>query len=90
MAKNEIIYENSYVFPSPSSDAATLKYKISDNSEATCIVYDVLSRKVIKFTLSPKKTEYRFSVEKINEGIYYYKIISNGNLKGFGKFSVIR
>lgn len=73
------------VFPNPFSETTTLSYELTENSDVTISVYNLLGETIYtKYIGQPGSGKHEFTLDKVNlasQGIYLVKIIS-GNQSG--------
>lgn len=87
-----ILYQN---YPNPFNNSTIIKYQINKNSYIKIILYDILGKEIA--TLINKKQssgEYKinFSTDdyNLNSGIYYYKLIVNGEVSKTKKLVILK
>ncbi len=68
------------VFPNPFSNQLT--FTLSDNEQATIILYDFLSRQIIQKPITNSTT---INTELFEDGIYFYQIINSKRIIANGK-----
>jgi hypothetical protein len=82
---------NSFIFPNPSSNSASLHFTLPDNQDMIFIIYNILSQEKNRFQISSHgKHEFKFSCENLTPGIYFYRIFTDGNQASFGKFTILK
>ncbi len=73
-----ILYQN---FPNPFNPVTRIRYTIRKSSPVSLIVYDALGKKVqtlVSENQAPGTYEAVFDGSRLNSGVYYYKLTSNG------------
>lgn len=75
------------VFPNPSNTNITLNFSGVPTSR-TIIITDNLGREILREQTSD--SQHTISVQSFAEGVYFYSIIEDGELKANGKFVVAR
>jgi PKD repeat protein len=65
-----------WVFPNPVK--GEINFNFNSNQQRTLIIYDVKGSNVLSVTESA--TVFKFDVSSFDEGLYYYKISSEGNV----------
>jgi len=83
-------FNETYIYPNPANDEAALKYRLPDDINGECIIYDIVGREKIILPLSSKQNIKRFSCYNMNSGLYFYKIAAGNEFQSFGKFNVIK
>lgn len=73
-----------FVFPNPSSDY--LKFQFSQPQSKSILLYDSFGHLIL--TEQTSASQHTINVESFAEGIYFYSIIEDGELKANGKFVV--
>jgi hypothetical protein len=81
---------NSYIYPNPTSNSATLKFSLSEKQNGWFVIYDVLSREIERFHLEYNMTEYEFKCANLYSGLYFYSITSEEKIVDYGKFNVLK
>jgi hypothetical protein len=69
---------------------ATLIYQLPKDQNGWFVVYDILSQKKLRLPVYYGIHELKFSCNQLNAGLYYYKIISSGNIISTGSFSTVK
>ncbi len=73
-------------YPNPFNPTTTISYQLSANSKITLKVYDILGREVTMLVNKEQpagKYKVNFDASKLNNGIYYYRIIAKNKTKNF-------
>jgi hypothetical protein len=68
-------------YPNPFNPTTKIKFDIAKSGDVNIIVYDVKGREVqtlVKERLQPGTYETSFDGSKLNSGVYFYKLITNG------------
>jgi hypothetical protein len=81
---------NASIFPNPSTNSATLTYKLAANTKGRLLLLNTLRTLVGSYKLDNMQTEFIFSTSVLQNGIYYYSIYSNMEVVGRGKLIVVR
>jgi len=77
---------NFKLYPNPNNGDFTFEYELVNN--ANLIIYSITGKKVAEYKLLPSNKSLLIN-EKLNNGIYLYKVIEKGNGIKMGKFTVI-
>ena len=78
------------VYPNPNNGDMTIKYFIPQNEKAELSIYDLSGRKVKSYFLTGENNQLSISETDLQEGIYFYTVISNGNQIKQDKIVVIK
>lgn len=79
---------SSKVFPNPSSESLTIKFELKKEGNTTINLFNQQGDKVDSYNLGVLQagaSSKNIPISKLQNGIYYYQIISSGK-KGMGKF----
>ncbi|MCX7878103.1 MAG: T9SS type A sorting domain-containing protein, partial [Ignavibacteria bacterium] len=75
-------------YPNPFNPKSKIKMQIAELSEVKLVVYDVLGREVqtlVNEQLSPGTYEVDFDGTNLPSGVYFYRIIAEGEGQKFTK-----
>jgi hypothetical protein len=75
------------VFPDPFSTSATLRFSNENLHEAQLEIFDVAGNKV-RVLSDLNGEDVIFNREGLNDGIYFYRLLNEGEVVASGKFSV--
>ena len=78
------------VAPNPSSGNLNFSYMLPKDEEASILIINNLGQEVYSKLLSANSTAYTVDLASFNDGIYLYKIISEYELVGTGKFIIVK
>ncbi|MDF1570940.1 MAG: fasciclin domain-containing protein [Bacteroidales bacterium] len=91
--KEEIsIFSNAVVYPNPASDLINFRFEMSNSSEVSIEVYDIVGQKVTERYLGVLPTgghDYVMGTESMENGIYII-IVNSGNSAFVDKVKVVR
>lgn len=90
LRSSENSFNNSYMYPNPTSSKATLIYSLPEACKGILRIYSTVGEIVMQQNLNGKLHQSEISLDGLNQGIYYYKIYSNAEMISAGKISVIR
>ncbi len=78
------------VYPNPTNGEMTIKYFIPQNEEAEFAIYDLTGKKVATHQLTGERNQLIVSEKDLFEGIYFYNVISNGQIVKQDKIVIIK
>jgi PKD repeat protein len=78
------------VYPNPNNGNMTISYFIPQNKKAELAIYDMSGRQVKNYFLKGENNQLSISEKDLQEGIYFYNVISNGNIIKQDKIVVIK
>jgi hypothetical protein len=81
-------FEMSQNYPNPSNPNSKINFEIPVNGRVTIKVYDITGREVITLLDETREADYytiEFDGSKIASGVYFYRIIADGEGKKFTK-----
>lgn len=81
---------NVNVSPNPSPDKFVFTFKLPKDESGSLLIIDNLGQPVYFQEISANKIEIMVNLNKLNEGIYFFKITSNESVIGTGKMAVIK
>ncbi|MFZ4590518.1 MAG: SBBP repeat-containing protein [Ignavibacteria bacterium] len=87
---NFMLYQN---FPNPFNSTTKIKYQISKLSNIQLIVFDVLGRELtalVNERQNPGKYEVNLDCFSYSSGMYFYRLVSEGNIIDTKKFVLIK
>jgi hypothetical protein len=76
------------VQPNPNNGNMQLQYNIPTNAPGQFSIYDLTGREISKYPLSASQNTLSISQMELQNGIYYYRVSSNGNIVRAGKFVI--
>ncbi|HBF89355.1 MAG TPA: hypothetical protein DDX39_12005 [Bacteroidales bacterium] len=80
------------IYPNPASEQLTIisnQYPANDNRTLSVVeVYDLFGKEVLTTELKTEKQ--LIDISALKQGIYYYKIVNNGELTDGGKLVIVR
>lgn len=79
------------LYPNPNDGTMNLIYSLEENSKGELILYDVTGKLVAKYFLQIGKNNQLFIQEnELNNGVYFYKVIIDNELKLSDKIVIIK
>ena len=78
------------VYPNPTNGQMTIKYFIPKNEEAEFAIYDMAGKKLSAYRLTGENNQLTISESDLHAGIYFYNVISNGQIVKQDKIVVIK
>jgi len=75
------------VYPNPVNDVSTIEIWGVQNYTGVIDIYDLFGRKIKSLPITNKISIYG---NEFDDGIYFYQVIADDKLIGFGKFEVIK
>ena len=78
------------VYPNPNNGDMTISYFIPQNKKAELAIYDMSGRQVKSYFLTGERNQLSISEKDLQEGIYFYNVVSNGKLIKQDKIVVIK
>ena len=79
------------VYPNPANEQLNISYRLADeNAEATFYLYDVLGKPCVQSILAGTTGEWSIDLTNFASGMYYYQVISNGNLIASDKIAIVK
>jgi len=78
------------LFPNPTSGNFTLSYSLYENTNALFKIMDITGREVYNTNISGTGGTKSINVSYLNDGIYYWEMISDKGIEGKGKITVMR
>lgn len=93
MRKRSTGYEGitlqSYLYPNPANNTATLAYYLEENTKTTLNIFDSSMKLSSSELLNVSDREKVINLEKLTSGLYIYNIIQNDHVISSGKFSIV-
>ncbi|MBI4945959.1 MAG: PKD domain-containing protein [Bacteroidetes bacterium] len=78
------------VYPNPNNGDMTINYFISQNEKSEFAIYDLSGRKLKSYLLTGENSQLNISAKDLQEGVYFYNVISNGTTIKQDKIVVIK
>lgn len=75
-------------YPNPASKSLTFSLKGIDFNSVEIEIFELTGQPVM--TIKPDNTQYTIDVSAFKEGIYFYKVVSNGVVLKSEKFIVLK
>ena len=83
--KNEV-----RVYPNPNNGSFSFEYKLKSNETGLLNIMDVTGKLVSTHTLESAKNSLQINANELNNGVYFYQIMVNGNVVGADKLIIIK
>ena len=77
------------IYPNPAHESLTLMYQLGDKAQATFYLFDGTGR-LVNSCLMIGQGNLSLSANNLSNGIYYYRVINNGEVLQQDKFIVIK
>ena len=78
------------VYPNPNNGTMQVDYNISENQKGIFEVYDLTGRKVLTHEMGTGKNSFTISESNLDNGIYFYQVISNNKRIAQNKLVIIK
>src|SRR3984885_16112692 len=72
------------LYPNPNKGNFTIEYDLGKES-GSMVIYNVIGLKIGEYLLNLPKGIMTFNDSKLSEGVYFYKVYTNGTIKKVGK-----
>ena len=84
--------DNCYIFVSlnPANERCRFKYKLPDDKPGRIEMVNLTGEMMAKINLKLKSKEVNYSTSHLNEGFYFFRLISDNKIIGFGKLVIVR
>ncbi len=76
--------------PNPNSGQMQFKYSLSENEIGMMKIYDLLGKEISSYNLIQGNTTLSINEEKLNSGIYFYKVIVNDRIVKSDKLVIVK
>lgn len=85
VAINDVVIEedNIKIFPNPSTEVIHLELEKGINGEI--VLFNMVGQRVFQQYIYKNEKRYKWSLDGVETGIYFYNIVSEGRLMGSGK-----
>ncbi len=88
--KQSVALFKPYFVPNPAKQNATLFYQLDNSKDGILYISNYLGEVLMKQALKANDNSVSISTGSLANGIYHFKVISNGDEIGNGKFAVIK
>jgi hypothetical protein len=88
--KQSVALFKPYFVPNPAKQNATLFYQLDNSKDGILYISNYLGEILLKQVLKANDNSVSISTGSLANGIYHFKVISNGDEIGNGKFAVIK
>ena len=88
--ENEIAKNKCLLFPNPSNGVMQLNYSIPTNETGVFDIFDLSGKSLISYALRGGKNAMTLSTTDLENGIYFYHLISNGKIIAEDKLVIIK
>ncbi len=86
----EFVLKKSKIFPNPSNGQLQLDYQIDEQKTGLLIISDLAGRAVDRFTISGKNSSIKIDETRLENGAYFYRIITDRAIQSFGKIVIAK
>ena len=76
--------------PNPNNGTMQFNYSLKNNETAVLKLYDILGKEISEYKLLQGNTTLTINEEKLNSGIYFYKLILNQSLIKSDKLVIVK
>ncbi len=77
------------IYPNPASENIELNYSLSDKENGILEIFSIIGNKIISYVLPSDKAQVNISVKTLDNGIYMYRFIVDGESIEEGKLIII-
>lgn len=74
------------LYPNPASTMITIEYSLNENEKGQLQFYDVFGKKRLEVILSNRKGRENVILNRIENGVYFYRFLINDKVNCTGKF----
>lgn len=78
------------IYPNPNSGNFNLEYKLKQNESGIITIMDIAGKLVVSYTLEKNKSILSIYANELNNGVYLYQIVVNGNVVSANKLIIIK
>jgi hypothetical protein len=78
------------VIPNPASDNITVYCVLEPDETGTLILFDALGAEAIRYPMTGRTQQQVFSVSRLSQGAYHYRVYTARGQLGEGKLTIIR
>lgn len=80
-----------YLYPNPNKGTMNFQYSITEAVSGELFIYDLSGREVAKYKLQQGAgNQFQISETELNNGVYFYKMIIDGEIKASDKIVIIK
>jgi len=79
-----------FIVPNPAKQNATLYYQLPENAKGKMLMFDIVGKNQITKELNKNSSQIDIDVSNLSDGIYFYKVLTDGFEIGNGKLAVIK
>ena len=90
--QNNVVQNNRYVnvMPNPANDFLLINYFFGDNTSGIMEIYNINGQKCLVNLLSADESQKRISTSMLGQGVYFYRILLNGEAIETKKLVIIK
>ncbi len=78
------------IYPNPNTGNFNFEYKLKMNEKGTLNIMDITGKLVANYALESSKSNLQINANNLNNGVYLYQIIINGNIVNADKLVIIK
>ena len=80
----QTIYNDNLVsiYPNPASNSLNIEFENALEQAETFVLYDITGRKIKEYKLSERLTEFSLDISTIQNGVYFYSLRSDIDVRG--------
>ena len=78
------------LYPNPNNGEMQLDYKLNEGDNGELIIMDVTGRIVVKYNLAINQNTLYISQTILNNGVYLYQVLTNGNITHTDKLIIVK
>ena len=92
LPQNNVVQNNRYVnvMPNPANDYILVQYYIGENNSAKMEIYNIHGQKCSVNRLVGNESQKQISISMLQEGVYFYRVLLNGEAIETKKLVIIR
>jgi len=78
------------LYPNPNNGLMQLDYRLSELEMGELKIFDVTGRLVAQYNLNPNETILQINQTILNDGLYLYQVLTNGQIVGSDKLIITK
>ncbi|MBL7883637.1 MAG: T9SS type A sorting domain-containing protein, partial [Bacteroidia bacterium] len=81
---------NFSLYPNPNNGNYKLEYKLKESDDASLFIYDVAGKLIKHYKINTANNQTIIASDNLHNGIYFYKILVNNEMKASDKLIIIK